>query len=59
MLRNTFERDSEIRTDSANREESFNEWKETEKGDWETAESECSVEGGEIFKTYKKLIFIL
>ena len=48
MLRNSFERDSEIWTDSADWEESLNKWKETEKGDWETAGSESSVEGGEV-----------
>ena len=48
MLRNRFERNSKIWTDSADWEESLNEWKETEKRDWETTESECSVEGGEV-----------
>ena len=49
MLRNRFERDSKIWTESADWEESLNEWKETEKGDWEIAESECSVERGKIY----------
>ena len=34
--------------ESTDRKESLNESKETEKGDWETAGSECSVEGGEV-----------
>ena len=53
MLRNTFERDSEIRVDCHDWEKSLNEWKETEKGDWETNESEFSVEGGEVDSNYK------
>ena len=48
MLRNRFEKDSEIRFDCHDWEESLNQWKETEKGDWEIAKSECSVEGGEV-----------
>ena len=48
MLRNRFERNSKIWTDSADWEESLNEWKETEKGDWETTESEFPVERGEV-----------
>ena len=47
------ERDSEIWTDSADWEEYLNEWKETEKGDWETSESEYSVEGGQIGSVWK------
>ena len=42
------ERHCEIWTFGADWKEQINEWKETEKGDWETAESECSVEGGEV-----------
>ena len=48
MLRNRFERDSEIWTDSADWEKSLNEWVESKKRDWEIAESEFSVEGGQI-----------
>ena len=48
MLRNRFERYSKIWTDSADWEESLNEWKETEKRDWEIAESEFPVKGGEV-----------
>ncbi len=48
MLRNTFERDSEIRVDCHDWEKSLNEWKETEKRDWEIAESEFPVKGGEV-----------
>ena len=40
--------DSEIWTDSAEREKSLNEWKETKKSNWEIAKSECSVEAGEV-----------
>ena len=57
ILRNSFERDSEIWTDSADWEESLNEWKETEKRDWETAESECSVEGGNFGSVWKDIKF--
>ena len=39
---------TEIWTNGTDREESLNEWKETEKRDWETVESNYSVEGGEI-----------
>ena len=53
MLRNRFERNSKIWTDSADWEESLNEWKETEKRDWEIAESEFSVEGGEVDSNYE------
>ena len=48
ILRNRFERDSEIWTDSADWEKSLNEWKETEKRDWEVTESQCSIEGVEV-----------
>ena len=48
ILRNRFERDSEIRIDCNDWEKSLNEWKETEKRDWEIAESEFPVEGGEV-----------
>ena len=48
ILRNRFERDSEIWTDSADWEKSLNEWKETKKRDWEIAESEFPVKGGEV-----------
>ena len=34
--------------ESTDRKESLNEWKETEKRDWEITESECSIEGGEV-----------
>ena len=37
MLRNRFERDSEIWTDSADWEKSLNEWKETSNGDSKTS----------------------
>ena len=44
----SFERDSKIWTVSADWKEYLNEWKETEKKDWETTESEYSVERGEV-----------
>ena len=39
---------TEIWNYGTDREESLNEWKETEKWDWDTVESNYSVEGGEI-----------
>ena len=59
MLRNTFERDSEIRVDCHDWEKSLNEWKETEKRDWEIADSECSVEGGNFGSVWKDIKFYL
>jgi len=47
-VRTQSERFSEIWTYYSDWEKSLNEWKETEKRDWETAESEFSVEGGEV-----------
>ena len=43
-----YERPNEIWIVGLDWEEQINQWKETEKGDWETAESEFPVEGGEI-----------
>ena len=40
-------------------EEFFNEWKETEKRDGETIESECSVEGDEVCSNKVEIIDIL
>ena len=34
--------------ESTDRKESLNEWKETEKRDWEVTESQCSIEGVEV-----------
>ena len=42
------ERHCENWTFGADWKEQINEWKETEKRDWETAESDCSVEGCEV-----------
>ena len=49
------ERHCEIWTFGADWKEQINEWKETEKRDWETAESECSVEGGEVGSVWKEV----
>ena len=52
-MRNRFERDSEIRVDCHDWEESLNQWKEIEERDSEIAVSEFSVKGGEVDSNYK------